>query len=214
MSLFTGTNLPSLALVATDDDGGGNLTSRITQNVTAGTTYQIAVDGWLDRTGPINLNIAPTSPGSAGAGKLTETANNTLKGEAGKDVITGEKGAGTGMLPFAESSVSPSDPVTDLPIGLKKDVLTDGGAALDAPSLFSPAAISDVPLIKGLSPVLTEANGALGGTQALAVNSGILSVWLKLARSPIVTLLIFMRLSHSTFKLHNIDRLDIFIVWK
>jgi subtilisin family serine protease len=164
LSLFTGTNLPSLALVAADDDGGGNLTSRITQSVTAGTTYQIAVDGWANRTGPINLNIAPTPPGSAGADKLTETANNTLKGEADKDPLTGGTSADTLILPFAES--------TDLAIDKKRDPLTEGGAALDAPSLFSPAADSPVPtLVKDLSPVFTEANGALVGTQPLAVNS-------------------------------------------
>ena len=171
LSLFTGTNLPSLALVAADDDGGGNLTSRITQSVTAGTTYQIAVDGWSDRTGPINLNIAPTPLGSAGTDKLTETANNTLKGEPGENLLTGGTGAGT-MLPFAESSVSASDPGTDLAIGNKRDPLTEGGAALDAPSLFSPDDNSAVPaLVKDVSPVFTEANRALAGNQPLGINS-------------------------------------------
>jgi hypothetical protein len=164
LSLFTGTNLPSLALVAADDDGGGNFTSRITQSVTAGTTYQIAVDGWANTTGPINLNIAPTPPGSAGADKLTETANNTLKGEANKDPLTGGTSADTLILPFAES--------TDLAIGNKRDPLIEGGAALDAPSLFSPAADSPVPtLVKDLSPVFTEANGALAGNQSLGINT-------------------------------------------
>jgi hypothetical protein len=171
LSLFTGTNLPSLALVAADDDGGGSLTSRITQSVTAGTTYQIAVDGWSDRTDPINLNIAPTPLGSAGTDKLTETANNTLKGEPGKDLLTGGTGAGSLILPFAESSVSAS-PDTDLTIDKKRDPLTEGGAALNAPSLFSLAANSPVPILeKDLSPVFSEANGALARTQPLAVNS-------------------------------------------
>jgi hypothetical protein len=163
LSLFTGTNLPSLALVAANDDGGGSLTSRITQSVTAGTTYQIAVDGWANRTGPINLNIAPTPLGSPGTDKLTETDNNTLKGEPGEDLLTGGTAAGT-MLPFAES--------TDLTIDKKRDPLTEGGAALDAPTLFSPAADSPVPTLeRDLSPVFTEANRALVRTQPLAVNS-------------------------------------------
>jgi hypothetical protein len=171
LSLFTGTNLPSLALVAQNDDGGPNNTSRITQSVTAGTVYQIAVDGWSNSTGPINLNIAPTPPGSAGAGKSTETANNTVKGKPEKDPLTGD-GADTLMLPFAESSVSAWDSVTDLTIGQKKDLLTDGGTALDAPSVFSPDDNSPVPiLVKDLSPVLTEPKGALAGYQPLAINS-------------------------------------------
>jgi subtilisin family serine protease len=132
----------------------------------------IAVDGWSNRTGPINLNIAPTPPDSAGTDKLTETANNTLKGEPGEDLLTGGTGAGTLILPFAESSVSASDRGTDLAIDKNRDPLTEGGAALDAASLFSAAADSPVPtLVKNLSPVFTEANGALVGTQPLAVNS-------------------------------------------
>ena len=159
LSLFTDTNLPSLALVAQNDDRGEDLTSRITHSVTAGTTYQIAVDGWSDSTGPINLNIAPTPPGSSGAGKLTETAN---KGEAGKDPLTGATGADT----FVSAS-----PDTDLTIDKKRDPLTKGGAALNAPSLFSPAASAVPTLVKDLSPVFPEANGAFTGTQPLAVNS-------------------------------------------
>jgi hypothetical protein len=132
----------------------------------------IAVDGWSNRTGPINLNIAPTSPGSAGTDKLTETANNTLKGEPGEDLLTGGTGAGTLILPFAESSVSASVPGTDLAIDKKRDPLTEGGAAFDAPSLFSPATDSPVPtLVKNLSPVFTEANGALVGNPPLGINS-------------------------------------------
>ena len=172
LSLFTGSNLPSLALLAADDDGGGNWTSRITRSVTAGTTYQIAVDGYSSAKGPINLNIAPTPPGSAGADNLTETANNKLKGEPGKDPLTGATGADTLILPFPQSSVSASVPVTEFADSEKIDLLTEGGAALDAPSLFSPAADRPVPtLVKDLSPVFTEANGALVGNQPLAINS-------------------------------------------
>jgi hypothetical protein len=172
LSLFTGTNLSSLTLVAANDDGGGNLTSLITQNVTAGTTYQIAVDGYSSATGPINLNIAPTRPGSADAGNLTETANNTVKAEVGEDPLTGGMGAQPLTLPFAESSVSGMGPVTDLDGNQKMDLLTEGGAALNAPSLLSPAANSAVPiLVKDVSPVFTEANGALVGNQPVAINS-------------------------------------------
>jgi hypothetical protein len=176
LSLFTGTNLPSLTRVAADDDGGGNLTSRITRIVTAGTTYQIAVDGYSSATGPINLNIARTLRFPfpfAGADNLTETADNTLNGEADEDILTGGTDADTLMLPFAESSVSASVPGSDFAASEKIDPLTQGGVALNAPSLFSPAADSAVPtLVKDLSPVFTEANGAsLVGTQPLAVNS-------------------------------------------
>jgi len=138
----------------------------------------------------IPLLIAPTPPGSAGAGNLTETANaedrikdladpsagntanNTVKGEAAEDPLTGGPGADT-MLPFAESSVSASVPGTEF-AGSKKidDILTQGGARINAPSLFSPAANSAVPtLVKNLSQVFTEANGALAGNPPLGINS-------------------------------------------
>jgi len=137
---------------------------------------------------PIQLHIAPTPPGSAGAGNLTETANaadsikdladssagnakNTLKAEAGEDPLTGGMGPEPLMLPFAASSVSGA-PVTDLAGNEKMDLLTEGGATINAPSIFSPAANSAVPiLVKDVSPVFTEANGALAGNPPLGINS-------------------------------------------
>jgi subtilisin family serine protease len=143
--------------------------------------------------GSINLNIAPTPPGSGGAGNLTETANaadsikdladpsagntanNTLNGEASEDPLTGGTGADTLMLPFAESSVSPKDPLTDF--GSEKiDLVSQGRAAMNAPSLFSPANSTVPTLEKGVIPVFSEANRALAGNQALEINSDPLRV--------------------------------------
>jgi hypothetical protein len=187
--LFTGNDLTNLSLVAADDDGGEGVTSLITQNVTAGTTYQIAVDGYGDSTGQIQLNIAPTPSDSAGAGNLTETAyadtinglpdtipdnaaKNTLEEGTGKDPLTGGSGADTLILPFAGSSVSPIDPVTDFARSEKIGLPTQGGVAMNAPSLFSPAVNSTVSTLeKGVIPVFTEANGALAANQPRGINS-------------------------------------------
>jgi hypothetical protein len=172
LSVFTGDDLPNLTLVGANDDGGGYFTSLVSLEATAGTTYQIAVDGWASHTGPINLNIAPTPSGSAGAGNLTETANNTLKGEAGKDPLTGATGADTLTLPFPQSSVPARVPVTDFASEKIDDLLTEGGAALNAPSLFSPATNNAVPtLVKDVNPLFTDANGALAGNPPLGINS-------------------------------------------
>src|SRR6476661_1779118 len=62
LSLFTGFDLANLSLVAADDDGGEGYTSLLTQTVTAGETYQIAVDGWSGNTGDITLNITAPPP--------------------------------------------------------------------------------------------------------------------------------------------------------
>jgi hypothetical protein len=199
LNLFTGNDLTNLSLVAADDDSGEGLTSLITQNVTAGTTYQIAVDGYSSATGSINLNIAPSPSEFANAGNLTETANadstnglrgtipnnaanNTLKGGTGEDILTGGTAADTVKLPFAEPSVFAMDPVTNFADSEKKDLMTQGGVPMKAPSLFSPAVNSAVPTLekdlmpvfteeKGVSPVFAEANGALAGNQLRGINS-------------------------------------------
>jgi outer membrane protein assembly factor BamB/subtilisin family serine protease len=45
LSVFTGSSLGGLTVAASNDDSPGTTASRVTFNVTAGTTYQIAVDG-------------------------------------------------------------------------------------------------------------------------------------------------------------------------
>jgi|GEM_PF-1995231 hypothetical protein len=186
LSLFSGSAVNNLTLIAANDDiASDNRASRVNRFVTAGTTYQIAVDGYLANTGQIKLNIAPIP---AGAATLTETANadtingvpdtiagkpanNTLKEGTGADPLTGGPAADTLMLPFAESSVSASDPVTDFAGSEKMDLLTQGGAVMNPPSLFSPAADSPVTTLeKDVNPVFTEANGALAGNKALGMN--------------------------------------------
>jgi len=198
LTLFNGYAVDSLTPIAYNDDGGGNLTSLINLNATAGETYQIAVEGYYDRTGPIQLNIAPGYSGLAPDGNLTDTANadsinglpnailanaanNTLKG-ADKDPLTGGWDADTRILPFAGSSVSAIDPVTDFGRSEEKNSLTPGGAAIDPPSLFSPAPNRAVTTLekdvspvfseeKGVSPVFANGNGALAGNPALGSNS-------------------------------------------
>jgi len=186
----TTTGSLGLPVVAADNNRGGNFASLISLDAIAGTTDQIAVDGYNSATDPIQFNITPTPPGSAGAGNLTGTANadtinglpdtipgnakNTLNGGADEDPLTGGTDADTLMLPFAELSVSAKEPLTDF--GSEKiDLLTEGGVAMNAPSLFTPAANSTVPTLeKGVIPVFTEANGTLAGNQALGINSAAL----------------------------------------
>jgi Bacterial Ig domain len=62
LAVYTGNALNALSLVATNDDDLGVSTSRVTFNATAGTTYQIAVDGFgtfpNGATGSVTLNIS------------------------------------------------------------------------------------------------------------------------------------------------------------
>lgn len=54
LAAYTGTSVSGLSLVANNDDFNGNLTSQISFFAAAGTTYQIAVDGY-DESGIVGL---------------------------------------------------------------------------------------------------------------------------------------------------------------
>ena len=61
LGVYTGASVSGLTLVAQDDQGGGNNTSKVIFLATAGVTYQIAVDGYFGATGAIVLNISGSS---------------------------------------------------------------------------------------------------------------------------------------------------------
>ena len=73
LAVYTGTSLAGLTAVGSNDDNAGLVTSRLTLNVTAGTTYQIAVDGKNGATGLIVLRIGsvPKNDNFANATTLT-----------------------------------------------------------------------------------------------------------------------------------------------
>jgi hypothetical protein len=135
--------------------------------------------------------------GTAGADNLTGTASSdiinglagddTLNGGAGndsldggndQDTLTGGTGADTFIFQFGQSSVSASDRVTDFAIDIDKiDLLTQGGVAMNPPSLFSRAANSAATTLQDVvTQVFTDANGELAGNQTLGINSAALVV--------------------------------------
>ncbi|HIK10546.1 MAG TPA: Ig-like domain-containing protein [Oscillatoriaceae cyanobacterium M33_DOE_052] len=101
-----------------------------------------------------------------------------LNGGAGRDTLTGSTGADNFVFQFGQSTVAASDRITDLAIGTDKiDLLTQGGAAMSAPTSFSRAANNAATtLATALTQVFTDANGALAGNQALGLNSAALFV--------------------------------------
>jgi len=76
--VYTGT-LGQLATVAggeNDDSGSGVRTSRVTINVTAGTTYRVAVNGWNGESGDVALSWqGPSPPACPTAAGSTFTAS-------------------------------------------------------------------------------------------------------------------------------------------
>ncbi|WP_375328120.1 Calx-beta domain-containing protein [Microcystis sp. BLCC-F210] len=101
------------------------------------------------------------------------TENDTLNGGAGLDNLTGGTGADTFIFQFGQSYV---DRITDFAIGTDKiDLLTSTGLATPAPTSFSRAtnsAAADLTTV--VNNVFTDANGAIAGNQALAINSAAL----------------------------------------
>jgi hypothetical protein len=61
LAVYTGTGVSALTRIASDDDSGGNRTSRVNLTVVAGTTYTIAVDGYNGAAGTVVLNFRATS---------------------------------------------------------------------------------------------------------------------------------------------------------
>ncbi len=81
LAIYTGSTVDALALVASDDQSGGNNTSALTFNATGGVTYQIAVDGYAGAAGNIALTLLEFPGGSppsndAFANRLALTGTN------------------------------------------------------------------------------------------------------------------------------------------
>jgi hypothetical protein len=74
MAVYTGTNLAHLTRVASDDDSGGFFTSLVNFNVTAGTTYQITVDGFNGASGNVVLGM----PSGTGYRVLNPSSGNSV----------------------------------------------------------------------------------------------------------------------------------------
>jgi hypothetical protein len=129
-----------------------------------------------------NFKTQGTHPikGTAGADKLTGTVNGEdINGLAEpEDILMGGTRADTFIFQFGKSSVSDRARVTDFAIGSDKiDLLTQAGAAMNAPTSFSRAADSTATTLQNVvTQVFTDANGALTGKQALGINSAALVV--------------------------------------
>ena len=61
LAVYTGATVDGLTAVASDNDSGGNLTSRASFNAVAGRVYRIAVDGMAGATGNVILHWNPAS---------------------------------------------------------------------------------------------------------------------------------------------------------
>ena len=102
--------------------------------------------------------------------------NDSLNGDAGIDTLTGGSGADTFIFRFGQSLVTANDLVTDFTTSTDKiDLLTPGGAAMNAPTKFTRATDSTVTSLSTLATqVFTDVDGATAGNQAFGINSAAL----------------------------------------
>ncbi len=102
--------------------------------------------------------------------------NDTLNGAAGIDTLTGGTGTDIFIFQFGQSTAAALDRVTDFAIDTDKiDLLSQAGAAINAPVAFTRAADSTTTNIDTIvTNVFTDANGVTAGNQALGINSAVL----------------------------------------
>jgi hypothetical protein len=73
LGVYTGSSVSALTVVASDDDSGGGLTSKVTFAAMAGVTYRIAVDGYAGAVGSVRVDW------SQGGGAAAAAADGSVK---------------------------------------------------------------------------------------------------------------------------------------
>ncbi|MFN0127739.1 MAG: S8 family serine peptidase [Verrucomicrobiales bacterium] len=109
LAVYEGASLATLALRASDDDGGSASTSRLTTSVTAGHVYYLAVDGYTTAVGNVIMTLTMNAPvplaETLDSPWLAWTTGGDIPwaGEAGASVV-GAAGGRSGALADLQSS--------------------------------------------------------------------------------------------------------------
>lgn len=137
LGVYLGTNVTALTEVASNDDDGSSITSSVSFRVTAGLTYQIAVDGYAEGTGTVRLtgSIAATSE-TAGTTQNTRLANlsvRSLAGSGANTLVVGFAINGNLPKPILVRAIGPTLASFGLPGAMPDPVLTiyRGAAPID-----------------------------------------------------------------------------------
>jgi subtilisin-like proprotein convertase family protein len=88
LGVYTGNTVATLTQVTANDDAPGVLTSAVSFQATAGTTYHIAVDGYDGEHGPVVLRLLPASPEQV----LFETGFEAAEGYQVNSPLAGQQG--------------------------------------------------------------------------------------------------------------------------
>ena len=139
LGIYTGSAVGSLTDVASNDDDGGELTSRVTFPVTASTVYKIRVDGFLGDAGTVNLHLAfATAPGAPTGVTATAAA-----GEATVSWTPPASDGGNAITGYAVTSFIAGVAQTTTSVGVVTHT-TVGGLTNGTTYTFRVAAINDV----------------------------------------------------------------------
>ncbi|MHB8519847.1 MAG: Ig-like domain-containing protein [Limisphaerales bacterium] len=87
LAVYTGSTVSNLTEVASDDDSGANLASRVTFTATGGTQYQIAVDGYTGFAGNIRLSLTMSPADWPPTVSITSPTNGAIVVETGTVAI-------------------------------------------------------------------------------------------------------------------------------
>jgi hypothetical protein len=104
LAVYTGTALNALTFVASDDDSGAGTTSGVSFSAVAGTTYQIAVDGYNGAKGNITITVNPPNSGvpqnmyGVPAWLALSTINRITTAENASAILTGTVVPSTGVF--------------------------------------------------------------------------------------------------------------------
>ena len=123
LAVYTGSTLSSLDEVASDDESGGNYTSRVKFTTKSNVTYQIAVDGYDDDAGDITLHIlftqasysltVATNPSVAGAVTINPSPDQGGKYAPGSVVtLTATPSAGAVFTGWTGNTSATNNPLT------------------------------------------------------------------------------------------------------
>lgn len=129
LAIYTGTALTNLRLVASNDDATGGLaTSTAAFDVTAGTTYQIAVDGYNGASGTVRIGaLVLATDGDGTVTQNTRLLNLAVRGIAGSGSATLTVGfaiAGDSPKPVLLRAVGPTLGTFGVPGSMPDPVLT------------------------------------------------------------------------------------------
>ena len=145
LGVYIGPALHQLTELAGNDDGGVDLTSAILLPAAAGSTYQIAVDGYGGASGNVVLNWAP-------AGQLPEiTGFSPLAGPIGTSVtIDGNRFTDTTGVAFAGTPATTFTAIS----ATRLTAVVPPGATTGRLTVFTPAgtAVSDLEFVVGRLP--------------------------------------------------------------